>query len=231
MEIYTPNTLKEYKLLFPITDGHNSVLIKAKLRKTGKSVCLKRLTSKGYKENDICPRSILTEAYILNKLEEVHSETGQNVFNTHFVTTKRFVNLVSHQTCPGVYAQIEWYGFSNLTMCRDMIIRSRIDVINGFSDLINIIQELHRHKIVHRNINPSNIFVKRQNLTSQKSIKYKLLLGGWSSMQTQSSMAGNSNTLTPVKGQNLDYLSPEGFEKGGCNNKVVDAWAITILME
>jgi len=74
-----------------------------------------------------------------------------------------------------------------------------------FYQLAQAIDYIHRANIIHRNINPSNIYFKE---THRRNIK----LGGFSLAKKITSEENLSSTVLP----NTYYLSPEQIELGVC---------------
>jgi NIMA (never in mitosis gene a)-related kinase len=87
-----------------------------------------------------------------------------------------------------------------------------------FYQLAQAIDYIHRGNIIHRNINPSNIYFKEAH---RRNIK----LGGFSLAKKVTSEDTLASTLLP----NTYYLSPEQVETGLCS-KQTDIWGLGCLI-
>lgn len=89
-----------------------------------------------------------------------------------------------------------------------------------FIEMLESVKYLHENKIIHRDLNPCNIILKKDFRTKKfvKVIDFGLIAVHEFTDQSHSSERGN-----------IDYIPPEAFE-GNKNNTKADVYSLGVLL-
>lgn len=192
---------------YSILEQKTKNLFKARSKASQKSVIIKKISF-----SSVSPKQ---KEHLVNEVN--------TLLNLDYIHILRYLDFEINKKDVTVDIAMEFCEGGTL---QELIARSKgenkkieeDEVWRIFYQLAQAIDYIHRDGIIHRNINPSNIYFRE---SQRKNIK----LGGFSFAKKIDYVEAFSSTVLP----NTHYLSPEQIETEACT-KQTDIWTLGCLM-